>query len=126
LKVIIDMNLSVRWENFLKERGFDCQHWWKIGAGSDSDNVIAKYCRASGAVVLTADLDFAEQHAFHGTRKPSVIQLRASDLLLTALGQLVARAFTVANESLNRGAIVTITPGKTRVAKLPIGNTEPY
>jgi predicted nuclease of predicted toxin-antitoxin system len=124
LKIVVDMNLSVEWVSFLKDRGFACQHWNTIGSGSDEDDAIAAHCLLEDVIVLTADLDFADLHAFRGTGKPSVIQLRASDQLPSALGHSVARALTVARRELERGAIVTITHNKVRVSKLPIGSSD--
>ena len=118
------MNLSIEWQNYLGERGFVCEHWSKIGPADADDGLIAAYCRDNDALVLTADLDFATLHALQGTSKPSVVQLRASDNLPAALGHSVARALTVARYDLARGAIVTITPLKVRVAKLPVGNLD--
>lgn len=120
------MNLAVEWVQFLRARGFDCEHWSALGPHNAHDEAISDYCRESDSTVLTADLDFAELHAIRGTDKPSVIQLRASDQLPSALGHSVARALTVARREIERGAIVTITPHKVRVAKLPIGNLDNF
>ena len=124
MKIVVDMNLSIKWAEYLNGRGFSCQHWSTIGLADASDDVIIAYCIAENAVVLTADLDFADLHAMRGTSKPSVIQLRASDKLPSVLGHSVARTLSVTRMQLESGAIVTITPKKIRVAKLPIGNTE--
>jgi predicted nuclease of predicted toxin-antitoxin system len=118
------MNLSLQWVDFLQQRGFECLHWSKIGSGDADDQVIAEYCLVEDAIILTADLDFADLHALLGTRKPSVIQLRASDKLPTSLGHSVAKVLSVARGELERGAIVTITPSKVRVSKLPVGNLD--
>jgi predicted nuclease of predicted toxin-antitoxin system len=120
------MNLAVDWVDFLEARGFSVQHWSRIGSGDADDDVIIEHCVSENAIVLTADLDFAELHALRGSGKPSVVQLRGSDQLPSALGHSVARALSVARRELERGAIVTVTLTKTRVAKLPIGNTEPF
>jgi predicted nuclease of predicted toxin-antitoxin system len=124
LKIVVDMNLSVEWVGYLEGRGFSCQHWNSIGLGTDGDEAIIAHCVTENAIVLTADLDFADLHALRGTGKPSVIQLRASDQLPSALGHSVARALTVARRELEQGAIVTITPTKVRISKLPIGSSD--
>ncbi len=118
------MNLSIRWVEYLQGRGFSCQHWSTIGSGTDDDDVIIAHCVEENAIVLTADLDFADLHAIRGTSKPSVIQLRASDQLPSALGHSVARALSVARHELEQGAVVTITSKKVRVSKLPIGSSD--
>ena len=126
MKIVVDMNLSLEWADYLSERGFSCQHWSTLGSGDASDDVIIAHCIAENALVLTADLDFADLHALRGTSKPSVIQLRGSDKLPSVLGHSVAKALSVARMQIERGAIITITTKKVRVADLPIGNTEPY
>lgn len=126
MKIVVDMNLSLEWVDYLSGRDFSCQHWSAIGSGDASDDVIIAHCIADNALVLTADLDFADLHAMRGTNKPSVIQLRGSNKLPAVLGHSVARALSVARMQIERGAIVTITTKKVRVTKLPIGNTEPY
>ena len=126
MKVVIDMNLSLQWADYLNGRGHEATHWSSIGDRDAKDEVIAEYCSREGAVVLSGDLDFAAYHAVHGTSKPSVIQLRAKDLLPIDLGSLVVRDLTIANMQIVKGAIVTIKGTRMRVTKLPIGNTETY
>jgi predicted nuclease of predicted toxin-antitoxin system len=125
LKVVIDMNLSVAWVGYLRERGHDAEHWSSIGFHDSDDVEIMEHCRKHNAVILTGDLDFGMLHAFEGTSKPSVIQLRARDKLPESQGRLVARALTLGARDLALGAVVTITATRMRVAKLPIGNTDP-
>ena len=81
--------------------------------------------RDADAIILTGDMDFAEIHAFESSVKPSVIQLRAKDMLPAALGALVVRALTIGGSNLALGAVITIKGERMRIAKLPIGTTEP-
>jgi predicted nuclease of predicted toxin-antitoxin system len=126
LKIVVDMNLSLGWADFLQQRGFSCQHWSEIGSADADDQTITEHCLVENAVILTADLDFGDLHAQRGTSKPSVIQIRGSDKLPTSLGHSVAKTLSVARLELERGAIVTITSSKVRVSKLPIGNLDDY
>ena len=120
------MNLSLAWASYLVGRGHDAEHWSRIGDRNATDIEIATYCSNQGAIVLSGDLDFAAHHALQGSSKPSVIQLRAKDMLPENLGPLVIRALSIANTQLTKGAIVTIKASRMRITKLPIGNTEPY
>jgi predicted nuclease of predicted toxin-antitoxin system len=124
LKVIVDVNLSAVWVAYLKERGHDTAHWSSIGEHNASDREIMRHCAEVEAIILTGDMDFAEIHAFENSTKPSVIQLRAKDLLPTAQGHLVARALTIGASQLALGAVVTIKSTRMRVAKLPFATTE--
>ncbi len=119
------MNLSVGWTAYLRERGHDAKHWSEIGSFDAPDAEIMEHCRKEGAIILSGDLDFATLHAIHGTDKPSVVQLRSKDRLPASIGPLVNRALTVGAGNLDSGAIVTISATRMRVAKLPIGSTEP-
>ena len=121
----MDVNLSAAWVNYLQGRGHEAEHWSLIGAHDADDREIMAYCAGAGAIVLTGDMDFAEIHAFEGASQPSVIQLRSRDMLPNALGAEVARALAIAASHLAQGAIVTIKSTRMRVAKLPIGTTEP-
>ena len=125
MKVVVDMNLSVQWAGYLRERGHEAKHWMEIGSFDAADEEIIDYRRNDGAVILTGDLDFSTLHAVHGTNKPSVVQLRSKDRLPASAGPLVNRALTVGAGNLNLGAIVTISATRMCVAKLPICSTEP-
>jgi predicted nuclease of predicted toxin-antitoxin system len=125
LKVIIDVNLSAVWTKYLQGRGHEAQHWSALGEHNASDRVIMAYAAEHGAVILTGDMDFAEIHAFENSIKPSVIQIRAKDLLPPVQGPLVARALTIGASDLMLGAVVTIKGTRMRIAKLPIATTEP-
>ena len=125
MKVVIDMNLSVAWVAYLRERGHDAEHWSRIGGHDSEDFEIMTYCRNEDAVILSGDLDFATIHAIEGSSKPSVIQLRARNKLPASEGPLVSRALTIGARNLMLGAIVTISSTRMRVAKLPIATTEP-
>jgi predicted nuclease of predicted toxin-antitoxin system len=37
MKILIDMNLSPRWQKFLMEAGLQSAHWSELGAGNASD-----------------------------------------------------------------------------------------
>jgi predicted nuclease of predicted toxin-antitoxin system len=116
LKVIIDVNLSAVWTKYLQGRGHEAQHWSALGEHNASDRVIMAYAAEHGAVILTGDMDFAEIHAFENSIKPSVIQIRAKDLL---------PPLTIGASDLMLGAVVTIKGTRMRIAKLPIATTEP-
>jgi predicted nuclease of predicted toxin-antitoxin system len=124
LKVIIDVNLSVAWALYLREHGHDAEHWSHIGAHDAEDQEIMAYAAQLDAVILTGDMDFAEIHAFENSVRPSIIQIRAKDMLPEVQGHLVVRALTIGATNLKQGAVVTIKASRMRVSKLPIGTTE--
>jgi predicted nuclease of predicted toxin-antitoxin system len=70
--------------------------------------------------VFTHDLDFGALLALTRARGPSVIQVRAQDVLPDAIGDLVARVLAEHAAALESGALVTVEPYAARVRVLPI------
>jgi predicted nuclease of predicted toxin-antitoxin system len=80
MKILIDMNLSPSWVQFLVTRGFGAVHWSSIGEISAPDALILEYAASNGFVVFTHDLDFGMLLAARKSRGPSVIQVRTQDV----------------------------------------------
>ena len=59
MKIIVDVNLAVRWANMLSSRGIEAVHWTTIGAANAQDTEIMAYARQNGYSVFTNDLDLA-------------------------------------------------------------------
>ena len=119
MKLLIDMNLSPLWVQFLADSGFDSIHWSEIGQPSAPDTEIMDYASAYGLVVFTHDLDFGALLANRKTRQPSVIQIRTQDTLPTAIGEMVVRALHASRSHLKAGALVTVDPNRHRIRLLP-------
>jgi predicted nuclease of predicted toxin-antitoxin system len=114
------MNMSPRLAMYLQEIEVDCLHWSKVGPATSTDREIAEFTVSNGMVVVTHDLDFGALLAAAGTQLPSVIQIRADDLSVEALGAKLAEVVnTLANE-LSAGALVTLDPPNIRFRVLPI------
>jgi predicted nuclease of predicted toxin-antitoxin system len=122
--LLIDMNLSPRWAEFLTEAGHTAHHWISIGAGNAPDIEILEYASHIGAVILTQDLDFGTILALSGSRSPSVIQVRAQATLPTDIGPQVLNTLQVAEQHLQSGALVTLTPAAYRISVLPLRPTD--
>ena len=120
MKLLIDMNLSPAWVQFLADSGFDSVHWCSIGRPSAADAKIMDYASANGLVVFTHDLDFGALLAERKTRRPSVLQIRAQDVLPAAIGQIVVRVLRTSRAHLEAGALVTVDPNRSRIWMLPI------
>jgi predicted nuclease of predicted toxin-antitoxin system len=58
VKLLIDMNLSPLWVDFLTSAGIDTAHWASVGERDALDTEIMAYAAAEDYVVLTHDLDF--------------------------------------------------------------------
>ena len=121
MTILLDMNLSPLWVDFLKGHGVEAVHWSTIGDPRAPDTVIMAWARERGWVVFTHDLDFSALLATTGAAGPSVIQVRGQDVLPSALGDDVARVLREHSDALERGAIVTVDLVKARIRILPIG-----
>ncbi len=120
MKILIDMNLSPTWVQYLVAHGSEAVHWSKIGEASAPDSRILEYAASNGFVVFTHDLDFGILLAARKSRGPSVIQVRTQDVLPSAIGAVVLRAIEIACDHLDAGAIVTVDLTQSRIRLLPI------
>ncbi len=101
MKIIIDMNLSPSWAGFLRNAGFEAAHWSDLGAPDALDSAIMDYARVHGSVILTHDLDFGTILAATGGNAPSVVQIRAGDLSINAIGDQILAALRQISHSLS-------------------------
>lgn len=120
MRFIIDMNLSPRWVDVLNGAGLEAVHWSSVGQGDAADSAIMAYAVALGGAVLTHDLDFGAILAATGGAKPSVVQIRADDISPGAIGSRVNQALRQMASELERGALLTVEPGRARVRLLPL------
>ena len=120
MKILIDMNLSPGWAGFLTANGMEAVHWSTVGSPGAPDTEIMEYAEAHGFIILTNDLDFGYILAITHGRKPSVIQTRTGDLSPARIGGIVIAAINLVSADIDRGALVTIDPRKTRVSLLPL------
>ncbi len=79
MKIIVDVNLAVRWANMLSSRGIESVHWTTIGSANAQDIEIMSFARENGYSVFTNDLDFSAILVSTRAAGPSVIQIRAED-----------------------------------------------
>lgn len=120
MRLLIDMNLSPRWVGLLNGAGIEAAHWSTLGANNAPDSEIMAYAAAHGYVVLTHDLDFGSILAATHGEKPSVVQIRASDVSPDVVGRQVIIALGQMASELEEGALLTIDPNRTRLRVLPL------
>ena len=120
MKLLVDMNLSPRLVATLNEAGFEAVHWSALGPANAPDARIMTFAKANDYVVLTHDLDFsAILAATHGA-KPSVVQIRSDNLAPSVIGTRLIETLHEMAAELERGALVSIDPGRTRLRVLPL------
>ena len=120
MKLLIDMNQSPLWVDYLKAHGVEAVHWSTIGDIRATDMVIMAWAREHGLVVYTHDLDFSALLAATGAAGPSVLQVRTQDILPSGIGADVVRVLLDHGEALDRGAIVTLDEVRARIRILPL------
>lgn len=120
MRLLIDMNLSPKWAAFLQNSGFEAVHWSAVGNVSAPDSEIMAYAKAKGWIILTHDLDFGAILAATGGDAPSVVQVRADDVSIDAIGEIIVAGLKAAADMLVKGALVTIAPSRMRVTILPM------
>ena len=119
MRILLDMNLSPQWIDFLAKYNCEADHWSKFGSANTPDSDIMAFAKNNNYVILTHDLDFGIILALTHGDKPSVIQLRKGDLFLGSSAQLVAAALETYRQELDNGALLTIDAVKTRIRILP-------
>ena len=121
MRFLLDANLSPRLCASLGDAGYEARHVVDVGLGDADDATIFDFAAAAGDVVITADTDFTMLLAARKTATPSVVLLRHVAQLRTD----VHAALLVANlpavlEDLREGAVVSLSPTRLAVQRLPI------
>ena len=81
LNILLDMNLSPRWMGRLEAHGWTAVHWSSVGEPTAQDTEIMAWARANQHVVFTHDLDFGTMLTLSHEAGPSVLQVRAENIL---------------------------------------------
>ncbi len=120
VKLLIDMNLSPDWVPVLKRHGWSAVHWSTIGDPRESDRVIMDWALRHEYIVFTHDLDFGTMLALSHATGPSVLQVRARDILPEHLENIVITALRQHDDDLASGSLIVVDENRTRVRILPI------
>ena len=120
VRLLIDMNLSPDWVPVLKNHGWLAVHWSTVGDPRDSDRAIMDWAVKHEYIVFTHDLDFGTMLALSHSTGPSVLQIRAEDILPDHLESIVIAALKQHDADLASGSLVVVDESRTRVRILPI------
>lgn len=121
MKILVDMNLSPDWAKVLERAGWEAVHWSMVGDMRAPDEEIMSWARENGYIVFTHDLDFGVLLALTRAESPSVIQVRTQDVLPQVLGDKLVKVLREHEPVLEKGALLTLDEGKSRVRVLPFG-----
>jgi predicted nuclease of predicted toxin-antitoxin system len=120
MKILVDMNLSPLWVDFLADHGFEAIHWSKVGDPGALDSEIFSWACSREYVIFTNDLDFsAILAAAPPDLIPSVVQIRTADLAPDRVGSKVLAALNTIGSSLMEGGVVSIKDKKARFRSWP-------
>jgi predicted nuclease of predicted toxin-antitoxin system len=120
MKLLLDMNLAPLWCDALRRHGLEAVHWSEVGDPRAPDAVVMEWARSNGCVVVTHDLDFGALLAATRASGPSVVQIRAQDILPAALEDLLVNVLRQHASALEAGALVVADPMRSRVRLLPL------
>jgi predicted nuclease of predicted toxin-antitoxin system len=121
ITLVVDVGLPPAWVSVFTKHGWPAVHWSSVGDPRAKDSVVMAWAREHGRVVFTHDLDFGTLLALTRANGPSVIQLRAQDVLPDHLEGIVAATIRRYESHLRDGALVTVDEARGKVRMLPIG-----
>ncbi len=115
----MDVNLTPRWVEFLRERGVETVHWSALGPLTAPDERLLEAAAEGGYVLLTHDQDMGTLLALGKGRRPSVV-LSTGDLRPQAVGPRLLAVLRGLEEDLLAGALVVVEDRRVRVRRLPL------
>ena len=123
IKLVVDVSLSPAWVDVFTKHGWSAIHWSTVGDPRAKDRMVMDWAREHASVVFTHDLDFGALLALTRASGPSVIQVRAQDVLPEYLEKLVVSTLRMYESQLEQGALVTVDEARGRVRMLPISQS---
>jgi len=121
VRFLLDANLSPKLVTALTAAGLACRHVDEIGLLRASDVTIFDRAAADGDVLITADSDFTNLLAARGSSGPSVVLLRhVAEQPWREHEALLIANLPVVLADLEEGAVVSLSPTRLAVRRLPI------
>jgi predicted nuclease of predicted toxin-antitoxin system len=120
MKFLLDMGISPKTADFLRNLGYDTIHLHDLESDRSTDPAVLQMARNEGRILLTHDLDFGELIAASGANIPSVIIFRLRNMNPRNVNRFIKGIITEHREALEKGAIVSVTEGQVRIRLLPL------
>lgn len=120
MRFLADMGISPRTVNWLRDAGYDAVHLVEEKLERLADDEVLVKARAEGRILLTVDLDFGYLLAVSGEQVPSVILFRLGNESYEIINERLADILSQCQESLEVGAIISVSNEAFRVRRLPI------
>jgi predicted nuclease of predicted toxin-antitoxin system len=120
MKFLLDMGISPKTADFLRNLGYDAIHLHDLESDRSTDPAVLQMARNEGRILLTHDLDFGELIAASGANTPSVIIFRLRNMNPRNVNRFLKGIITEHREALEKGAIASVTEGQVRIRLLPL------
>lgn len=120
MRFLADMGISPHTVIFLRGLGHEAVHLHEQGLDRMGDPAILEKARYEGRVLLTHDLDFGGLVAASGAKLPSLVVFRLRNMRPENVSRYLQSIIDEHEESLDRGAIISVTEGQIRVRLLPL------
>jgi predicted nuclease of predicted toxin-antitoxin system len=120
IRFLLDMGIAQSTGQLLRSQGYDVVHLREQGLERLPDDRIVAKAKDEGRVIVTHDLDFGRIVALSGSDVPSIVTLRLGDMTPERVNGVLKTAVIEAAESLENGALVTITDRGIRIRALPL------
>jgi hypothetical protein len=115
MKILIDMNLSPRWQKFLTEAGLQAAHWSELGAGDAPDldiRLTPRRTTTSCSRMTWISLPFLPLRM---ARSQAWCNFARSNWLPILSDRILCRRSGNWPSELGSGALVTVEPKRTRI-----------
>ena len=120
MKLLLDMGVAPRTEDYLNGLGHDAVHLRSRGMKLLADREVVRLAESKGRVVVTFDLDYARIIALQRLARPSVILFRLERYTTDGVNAMLVRLLTDYASELQDGAILVADAQRVRLPKLPI------
>lgn|ERR1017187_822652 len=100
--------------------GLDATHWSVIGDPRATDRANMEWAQSNDYIVFTHDLDFGAILVATQASGPSVIQIRAENVLPEDVGDAVIAAIRRFQDGLEQGVLISVDPERARARILPL------
>jgi predicted nuclease of predicted toxin-antitoxin system len=120
VRFLIDESLSARVAQLLRAEGHDAVHVEDRNLLGAADTAVMDTAAAEQRTVVSADTDFGELLALGRHPGPSVILLRRCPHSPQEQVRLLLSILIDVEDSVIRGAVVTVRPDRARIRLLPI------
>ena len=124
MRFLADMGISPKTMAFLQSLGHDAVHLHDQGLDRLEDPAILAKAQEEDRILLTHDLDFGELIAVSGAKLPSIVVFRLRNMRPEMVSRYLQGIIDQHGESLEKGAIISVTEGQVRVRLLPLRTSE--